>query len=122
VGRRGPAWLTIGRVEVAAVVLAALAGIYSLATSDQASVRLAIVVLAPTLEAALPLAARMAAPGRRHSVRVIAALLVAFYVAFAPIGIDNYLYLPAVVALLAVIVMSNRERWRKIRSRGDAGR
>jgi hypothetical protein len=55
-------------------------------------------------------------------VRVIAALLVAFYVAFAPIGIDNYLYLPAVVALLAVIVMSNRERWRKIRSRGDAGR
>jgi hypothetical protein len=122
VERRGLDWLTIGRVEVAAVVLAALAGIYSLATSDQASVRLAIVVLAPTLEAALPLAARVAAPGRRHSARVIAALLVAFYVAFAPIGIDNYLYLPAVVALLTVIVMSNRERWREIRSRGDARR
>ena len=120
--RRGLAWLTIGRVEVAAVVLAALAGIYSLATSDQASVRLAIVVLAPALEAALPLAARVVAPDRRHSARVVAALLVSFYVAFAPIGIDNYLYLPAVVVLLAVIVMSNRERWREIRSRGDGRR
>ena len=120
--RRGLAWLTIGRLEVAAVVLAALAGFYSLATSDQASVRMAIVVLAPALEAALPLAARRFAPGRRHSARVIAALLVSFYVAFAPIGIDNYLYLPAVVVLLAVIVVSNRERWREIRSRGDGER
>ena len=53
---------------------------------------------------------------------MIAALLVSFYVAFAPIGIDNYLYLPAVVVLLAVIVVSNRERWREIRSRGDGER
>jgi hypothetical protein len=119
VDRRGLALVTIGRVEVAAVVLAALAGLYSLATSDQASVRLAIVVLAPTLEAALPLAARVVAPGRRHAARVIAALLVAFYVAFAPIGIDNYLYVPAVALLLAVIVMSNRARWRDIRSRSE---
>jgi hypothetical protein len=122
VALRGPAWLTIGRLEVVAVALAAAAGLYSLATSDQASVRLAIVVLAPMLEAALPLAARVVAPGRRHAARVIAALLVSFYVAFAPIGIDNYVYLPAVVVLLAVIVMSNRERWREIRSRGDARR
>jgi hypothetical protein len=122
VSRRGLAWLTIGRVELAAVALAALAGLYSLATTDRASFRLAIVLLAPTLEAALPLAARVVAPGRRHSARVIAALLVAFYVAFAPIGIDNYLYLPAVALLLAAIVMSNRERWNEIRSRGDARR
>ena len=52
---------------------------------------------------------------------MIATLLVAFYVAFAPIGIDNYLYLPAVVTLIVVIVMSNRQRWREIRSRGRAG-
>ena len=75
--------------------------------------RLALVLLAPTLEAALPLAARAVAPARLHSARVIATLLVAFYVAFAPIGIDNYLYLPAVVALIVGDrCMSNRERWR----------
>ena len=39
---------------------------------------------------------------------MIAALLVAFYVAFAPIGIDNYLYLPAVATLIVVVTMSNR--------------
>jgi hypothetical protein len=122
VGRRGLAWLSIERVEVAAAALAGLAGLYSLATSDQPSVRMAIVLLAPALEAALPLAARVVAPGRRHAARVMAALLVAFYVAFAPIGIDNYLYLPAVALLLAVIVMSNRARWREIRSRGEARR
>ena len=72
--------------------------------------------------AALPLLARRLAPGRLHSARVIAALLVAFYVAFAPIGIDNYLYLPAVVTLIVVLVMSNRERWREIRTRGGADR
>ena len=59
-------------------------------------------MLAPTLEAALPLFARRLAPRRLHSARVIATLLVAFYVVFAPIGIDNYLYVPAVVALIAV--------------------
>ncbi len=53
---------------------------------------------------------------------MIAALLVAFYVAFAPIGIDNYLYLPAVATLIVVIMLSNRARWREIRSRGDAER
>ena len=74
------------------------------------------------VRAALPLAARVVSPGRLHSARVIATLLVVFYVAFAPIGIDNYLYLPAVATLLVVIVLSNRERWREIRSRGGAGR
>jgi hypothetical protein len=113
--------LTIGGLEIAAVVFAALAGLYSIVTSDQVTARLAFVLLAPALEAALPLAARAVAPSRLHSARVIATLLVAFYVAFAPIGIDNYLYLPAVVTLIAVTVLSNRQRWREIRSRG-AGR
>ena len=113
---------SIGGLEIAAVVFAALAGVYSIVTTDQVSPRLAIVLLAPTLEAALPLLARRLTPGRLHSARVIAALLVAFYVAFAPIGIDNYLYLPAVVTLIVVLVMSNRERWREIRTRGAADR
>lgn len=113
---------TIGGLEIAAVVFAALAGLYSIVTTDQVTARLAIVLLAPTLEAALPLAARVVAPQRLHSARVIAALLVAFYVAFAPIGIDNYLYLPAVATLIVVVTMSNRARWREIRSRGDVER
>ncbi len=113
---------TIGGLEIAAVVFAALAGLYSIVATDQVTVRLALVLLAPTLEAGLPLAARVAAPGRLHSARVIATLLVAFYVAFAPIGIDNYLYLPAVVTLIVVTVMSNRARWREIRTRAGAGR
>ena len=113
---------SIGGLEIAAVVFAALAGAYSIVTTEQVSPRLAIVLLAPTLEAALPLLARALTPSRLHSSRVIAALLVAFYVAFAPIGIDNYLYLPAVATLLVVIVLSNRERWREIRTRGDADR
>ena len=113
---------SIGGLEIAAVVFAALAGAYSIVTTEQVSPRLAIVLLAPTLEAALPLLTRRLAPGRLHSARVIAALLVAFYVAFAPIGIDNYLYLPAVVTLIVVLVMSNRERWREIRTRGNADR
>ena len=103
---------SIGGLEIAAVVFAALAGAYSIVTTEQVSLRLAIVLLAPTLEAALPLLARRLTPGRLHSARVIAALLVAFYVVFAPIGIDNYLSLPAVVTLIVVLVMSNRERWR----------
>ena len=115
-------WPSIGGLEIAAVVFAALAGIYSIVTTEQVSLRFAIVLLAPTLEAALPLLARRLTPGRLHSARVIAALLVAFYVAFAPIGIDNYLYLPAVVTLIVVLVMSNRERWREIRTRGAADR
>ncbi len=113
---------TIGGLEIAAVVFAALAGAYSIVTIDQVSPRLAIVLLAPTLEAALPLLARALTPSRLHSSRVIAALLVAFYVAFAPIGIDNYLYLPAVVTLIVVLVMSNRERWRGAGRGGSAGR
>ena len=113
---------TIGGLEVAAPTFAALAGLYSIATIDQVTLRLALVVLAPTLEAALPVGARLAAPGRRHSARVIATLLVVFYMVFAPIGIDNYLYLPAVVTLIVVTVLSNRERWREMRSRGGAGR
>ena len=113
---------TIGGLEIAAVVFAALAGLYSIVTTDQVTARLAIVLLAPTLEAALPLVARVVAPQRLHSARVIAALLVAFYVAFAPIGIDNYLYLPAVATLIVVVTMSNRARWREIRSRGDVER
>jgi hypothetical protein len=121
VNRRLPARPTIRGFEIAAVVFAALAGLYSIVTTDQVSARLAVVLLAPTLEAALPLLARVFAPGRLHSARVIATLLVAFYVAFAPIGIDNYLYLPAVVTLVAVLVMSNRRRWREIGSRGRAG-
>ncbi len=100
------------------MVFAALAGLYSIVTTGQMTLRLALVLIAPTLEAALPLAARVVAPGRLHSARVIAALLVAFYVAFAPIGIDNYLYLPAVATLIVVVTMSNRQRWREIRSRG----
>ena len=113
---------TIGALEIAAVVFAALAGLYSIVSTGQMTVRLALVLLAPSLEAALPLAARVVSPGRLHSARVIATLLVVFYVAFAPIGIDNYLYLPAVATLLVVIVLSNRERWREIRSRRDAQR
>ena len=113
---------TIGAREIAAVVFAALAGLYSIVSTGQMTVRLALVLLAPSLEAALPLAARVVSPGRLHSARVIATLLVVFYVAFAPIGIDNYLYLPAVATLLVVIVLSNRERWREIRSRRDAQR
>ncbi len=104
------------------MVFAALAGIYSIATTDAVSARLAFVMLAPALEAALPLAARAVAPARVHSARVIATLLVVFYVAFAPIGIDNFLYLPAVGALIAVMVMSNRARWRALRDGGRPGR
>jgi hypothetical protein len=113
---------TIGALEIAAVVFAALAGLYSIVTTDHVTARLAVVLLAPTLEAALPLAARVVTPARLHSARVTATLLVAFYIAFAPIGIDNYLYLPAVVTLIVVIVMSNRQRWRQIRSRAGADR
>lgn len=113
---------TIGGLEIAAVVFAALAGLYSIVTTDQMTLRLAVVLLAPTVEAALPLLARVVAPRRLHSARVIAALLVAFYVAFAPIGIDNYLYLPTVATLIVVVTLSNRARWHEIRSRGDAER
>jgi hypothetical protein len=120
--RRLLAGPTIGQLEIVAVVLAALAGLYSIVTTEQMTARLAVVLIAPAFEAAVPLGARVVAPARLHSARVIAALLVAFYVAFAPIGIDNYLYLPAVATLLVVIVLSNRERWREIRSRGGAGR
>jgi hypothetical protein len=111
---------SIRGLEIAAVVFATLAGVYSIATTEQVSARLAVVLLAPALEAALPLLARTFAPDRLHSARVIATLLVAFYIAFAPIGIDNYLYLPAVVTLLVVMVMSNRQRWREIRAGGRA--
>jgi hypothetical protein len=113
---------TIGALEIAAVVFAALAGLHSIVTTDHMTARLAVVLLVPTLEAALPLVARVATPRRLHPARVIATLLVAFYIAFAPIGIDNYLYLPAVVTLIVVIVMSNRQRWREIRFRAGADR
>lgn len=105
------------------MVFAAVAGIASIATTDAVSVRLAFVLVAPAFEAALPLAARAFAPARLHSARVIATLLVVFYVAFAPLGIDGYLYLPAVVTLIAVMVLSNRARWREMRggSRSDRG-
>ena len=120
--RRSSLRPTIGDLEIAAVVFAALAGLYSIVTTDRPTVRLAMVLLAPTVEAALPLFARVVAPRRLHSARVIAALLVAFYVALAPIGIDNYLYLPALGTLLVLIVLSNRERVRAaIRARRDGG-
>jgi len=120
--RRLLAGPTIGQLEIVAVVLAALAGLYSIFTTDQMTARLAVVLIAPAFEAAVPLAARVVAPARLHSARVIAALLVAFYVAFAPIGIDNYLYLPTVATLIVVVTLSNRARWHEIRSRGDAER
>ena len=103
-------------------MFAALAGVYSIATTDPFSARLAFVMMAPALEAALPLFARAFAPRHLHSARVIATLLVAFYVVFAPIRIDNYLYVPAAVALIAVTMMSNRARWREIREGTRAGR
>ena len=104
------------------MVFAALAGIYSIATTDPFSARLAFVMMAPALEAALPLVCASLRARHLHSARVIATLLVVFYVVFAPIGIDNYLYLPAAVALIAVMVMSNRARWREIREGTRAGR
>jgi hypothetical protein len=113
---------TIGTLEIAAVAFAAIAGLYGVVTIDHMTTRLGLVLLAPALEAALPLAARAVAPHKLHSARVVAALLVVFFIALAPIGIDDYLYLPAAVTLIVVIVLSNRQRWREMRSRVGARR
>ena len=104
-------------IEIAAVVFAALAGIYGIATADKPEPRLAIVLLAPAVEAALPLLARWLAPSKVHAARVVALLLVVFYIALAPLGIDNYLYLPSLAALAVVVFLSNRQRWREARER-----
>ncbi len=107
--------------EVAAVVFATLAGLYASLTIDGLTARLAIVLFAPAAEAALPLFARLAASTRLHGARVLAALLVTFYVALAPALIDKLLYMPAVVTLLIVLVLSNRERLRALKARRERG-
>jgi len=111
---------TLRDIEIAAVVFALLAGLYGVATSDRLDARFAIVLLAPTVEAALPLLARRFWPARAHGARVVALLLVVFYVALAPVGIDAYLYLPALLALGVVVFVSNRERWRALREQRQA--
>jgi hypothetical protein len=103
-------WRSLLFLEIAAVVLAAVAGLYGLATttSHEPFVRLGLVLLAPALEAALPLFARAWLPARLHGARVVAALLVVFYMALAPAGIEDRLYLPAAVVLIVILIRSNR--------------
>ena len=116
---------TLRDVEVAAVVFAFLAGVYGIATTKGLDLRFAIVLLAPTVEAALPLLARRFWPAKVRSARFIALLLVAFFIALAPVGIDSYLYLPCLLALAAVLFLANRQRWRDIReqrAQGPVGR
>jgi hypothetical protein len=112
-------WRSLRFLEITAVVLAALAGLYGLTTAHALGARLGLVLLAPALEAALPLFARVWAPSRLHGARVIAALLVVFYIAFAPAGIDNRLYLPTAALLVVVLFLSNRERMRALTSSRD---
>ena len=114
--------LTLRDVEVAAVVFAFLAGVYGIATTARIDLRFAIVLLAPTLEAALPLLARRFWPAKAHGARLVALLLLAFFIALAPAGIDDYLYLPALLALGVALFLSNRERWRAIREQHAQGR
>jgi len=114
--------LTLRDVEVAAVVFAFLAGVYGVVTTAGIDLRFAIVLLAPTLEAALPLLARRFWPAKAHEARLVALLLLAFFIALAPVGIDDYLYLPALLALGVALFLSNRERWRAIREQRAQGR
>ena len=115
---------TLRDVEIAAVVFAFLAGVYGIATTKGLDLRFAIVLLAPTVEAALPLLARRFWPAKVRGARFVALLLVAFFIALAPVGIDSYLYLPCLLALAVVLFLANRQRWRDIREqrvRGQAG-
>ena len=119
---RPPAsWRSLRSLEITAVVLAALAGLYELATTTahEPLLRLAVLLLAPAFEAALPLFARAWLPSRLHGARVVAALLVVFYIALAPAGIDARLYLPAALVLIAILFLSNRERVRALRTKRD---
>jgi len=109
-------------VEIAAVVFAFLAGVYGIATTKGLDLRFAIVLLAPTVEAALPLLARYFWPAKVRGARFVALLLVAFFIALAPVGIESYLYLPCLAALAVVVFMANRQRWRDIREQRVRGR
>jgi hypothetical protein len=99
-------------LEITAVVLAAAAGIYALASFDSPDWRVAVVLLAPAVEASLPLVARARLPRHLHTARVLSVLLVAFYVALVPGGVDRRVYLPALSVLVVVWLVSTRQRLR----------
>ena len=109
-------------LEITATILAAAAGIYALATFDAPDARVGLVLLTPAVEAALPLIARVVRPGLLHNARVVATLLVAFYIALAPDGIDRRLYVPALVVLVVVWMLSTRERFKEAVGKGREGR
>jgi len=114
--QRSRSLLTLQTLEITAVVMAALAGVITIVARDDTDFRMSVLLLTPTLEASVPLIARAVWPRQLHTARVVAALLVAFWVAEASgLDIDVFPYLPTLAVLIVVLVWSNRVRFRSRR-------